>query len=147
MLPWKLDGGPPLEVTFDLMTKLLVIGLGGGIGAVLRYGLSGLAQRLYMGSGGGVFPIGTLAVNSLGGLLIGGLWVLFDEGTLSPNTRLFVFIGLLGGFTTFSTYSLETLNLIRGGELRLALANIFLSNLVCIVLAYLGFVLTRAIIR
>jgi CrcB protein len=93
--------------------KLLAIGLGGAFGALARYGLSGLLQR------GAAFPVGTLAVNVLGCFLIG---VLFER--LGPGARQFVVVGVLGGFTTFSAFGYETLELLRGGEPRLALANV-----------------------
>ena len=94
------------------MTKILVIGLGGFLGAIARYGLSGLAQRLTSS-----FPLGTLLVNLIGSLLLGFLATLFiDRLMVSAELRLFTLVGLLGAFTTYSTFSLETLNLIRAGE-------------------------------
>jgi CrcB protein len=93
--------------------KLLAIGLGGALGALARYGVSGLVQR------GTAFPVGTLAVNVLGCFLIGAL---FER--LGPGARQLVVVGVLGGFTTFSAFGHETLELLRGGETRLALANV-----------------------
>ena len=105
--------------------KILVVGLGGFVGAIARYGLSGLVHRYAQGT----FPLGTMAVNVLGCLVIGVLMTLVeDRQFLSPNTRLFLTIGLLGSFTTFSTLGYETFELLREGDLRLAAANI-LGNL------------------
>lgn len=104
------------------MGKLLLIGMGGFMGSVLRYGLSGYVQQLTRSIG---FPYGTLAVNLLGCLVIGFLAQLADtRGWLSDDARAFLFIGVLGGFTTFSTFGNESLNLLRDGENLLALANV-----------------------
>lgn len=108
---------------------------GGGIGTVLRYGLSNLAYR----AAGGVFPSGTLAVNLGGSLAIGALWAVFEKGALTPNARLFLMTGILGGFTTFSTFTLENFSLLRNGELKLAAANVLVSNVAGIFLVFAGF--------
>jgi CrcB protein len=103
------------------MLKLLVIGLGGFLGAILRFGLSSLVQRHTRG----VFPAGTLVVNVLGCFCLGALMGLIEERQLfSPSTRLFVAVGLLGSLTTFSTFGFETLELVRTGSTRLAIANV-----------------------
>jgi CrcB protein len=93
--------------------KLLVIAIGGGLGALARYGLSGLVQGR-----GATFPWGTLAVNALGCFLVG---LVFER--LSADARAFVVVGVLGGFTTFSAFGHETCELLRGGQAGLALAN------------------------
>lgn len=93
-----------------------MIGIGGGLGALARYGLSGLVQR------GPGFPWGTLAVNALGCLLIGAL---FER--VAADTRVFVVAGVLGGFTTFSAFGHETIELLRGGQTGLAFANVALN--------------------
>ncbi len=93
------------------MNNLFIIGLGGFIGAVLRYTLSGLAQTL---SRSMTFPYGTLAVNLIGCLLIGLLSQLVEtRGLLGPEARMFSIVGLLGALTTFSAYGLETLMLLE----------------------------------
>ncbi len=104
------------------MGKILWVGLGGFLGSIGRYLLSGYIQHLVSGTG---FPYGTLAVNLTGCLFIGFLsqWV-GTRGFLNPEARLFVFMGLLGGFTTFSTFSNETVNLWQAGESAAALANV-----------------------
>jgi len=101
--------------------KLLAIGCGGFIGAILRYLLSGLAQNL---SGSIRFPFGTLAVNVAGCLFIGLLVYLTEtRSVLSASARMFVFVGLLGSFTTFSTFGNETWELLRDSKTTLALIN------------------------
>ncbi len=116
------------------------------MGALLRYGLSGLTHRL-VGAGGVVFPWGTLVVNVAGALAIGFLWELFERAAVSPELRLFTFIGLLGGFTTFSTFSIETFSLLRDGETKLAALNVVLSNALCIAAVFAGFGLSRYLAR
>ncbi len=102
------------------MRELLLVGIGGFVGAVARYVVSGAVQH----QAGGHFPAGTLAVNLIGCAAIGGLMALVeDRGALSPDLRLLLLVGLLGSFTTFSTFGHETLALLREGELRLSLAN------------------------
>lgn len=117
----------------------ILILTGGGIGALLRYWFSGLIYRIT----GGVFPWGTMGVNVVGSFLIGLFWELFEELGLSPEIRGFLFIGLFGGFTTFSSYSLETFGLLRDGEWGMALSNILLSNLGGLVAVFAGFALSR----
>jgi CrcB protein len=103
------------------MIKLLYVGLGGFFGAVARYGLSGLVQDRSTGT----YPLGTLTVNVLGCLLIGLLmYMVTARQLLSPQTRLFLMIGLLGSFTTFSTVGYETFHYLRLERLGLALANV-----------------------
>jgi CrcB protein len=119
--------------------KILLILVGGGLGSLARYGLSGFTQQRIQN----IFPMGTLSVNLLGSLLIGLLWGLAENSTLSPNTRTFLFVGLLGGFTTFSSYSIETLSLLRDGEIKLAFLNLLLNNVAGIGLAFGGLLLSR----
>ncbi|HTP40822.1 MAG TPA: fluoride efflux transporter CrcB [Nitrospiria bacterium] len=123
--------------------KWVIIALGGAIGTVARYFCSGLDYRW----SNGVFPVSTLLINLAGSLAIGFLWGLFERAAVPPNARLFVLIGLLGGFTTFSTFSLESFNLIRDGEWRIALWNVGLSNIVGIALVFVGYAGSRALIR
>jgi len=99
-----------------------MIGAGGFIGSILRYVVSGLVQRSL---GSFEFPFGTLAVN-VGGCFILGFLVQLAEGygLFSSDTRAFLFIGILGGFTTFSTFGNETWNLMRDREMWLAMWNL-----------------------
>ena len=93
------------------MRQIIIVGLGGFAGSILRYLVSGWVQRL---ADSALFPYGTLSVNVLGCLAIGLLGGWADNAELfSPSTRLFLLIGVLGGFTTFSTFGYETMALLR----------------------------------
>ena len=103
------------------MDKYLFVGVGGFAGAVLRYWLSGAIQQF---SRNHIFPFGTLAVNLLGCLVIGFLSQLAEEyDVFTIESRAFVLVGILGGFTTFSTFGNETMNLLRDGQNILAFGN------------------------
>lgn len=103
------------------MDKILAIGVGGFVGAVARYLLSGWAQRLIDSR----LPVGTLLVNVLGCLVIGGLLAAAEaRDFLSPNLRLFLTMGLLGSFTTFSTFGYETVTLASNGGMQMAILNV-----------------------
>jgi len=116
--------------------------LAGGItGTVLRFLLAGYTYKLTSG----LFPWGTVVVNLAGCFTIGLLWGVLDTDHLSQEVKNLVFIGLLGAFTTYSTYSLDTLNLFRLGEWKLAVLNVLLSNIAGIGLTALGFVIGRTI--
>lgn len=93
------------------------------------------------------FPYGTLVVNLIGAFIIGFLWELFQNVIVSTNIRVFLFMGILGAFTTFSTFSLETVNLIKDKEYITALINILISNLGCIILVFSGFAAARLLLR
>ena len=121
------------------MIKLLFLMTGGALGTLARYVASGLAQRFT----DTLFPLGTLVVNSAGSLLIGITWAFMENSSLPGYIRTFVLIGFFGGFTTFSTFSLETLNLVRDNEIRLAALNILANNIIGIVFVFAGFFLTR----
>ena len=127
------------------MGKILWVGLGGCLGSISRYLLSGYIQHLVRGTG---FPYGTLTVNLIGCLFIGFLsqWI-ETRGFLSPEARLFVFMGLLGGFTTFSTFSNETMNLWQTGAGAAALANVAVHVVLGLGAAWLGHVLAYWIWR
>jgi CrcB protein len=104
------------------MSKILIIGLGGSIGAILRYLISGYVQHLSKSIG---FPYGTLFVNIFGCFIIGMLFHLSDtHGVFSSQSRSLIFIGILGSFTTFSTFGNETMNLFSESENLMASANI-----------------------
>ena len=104
------------------MDRIVFVGMGGFIGAVLRYWLSGYAQQL---SSSSLFPLGTLIVNFIGCLVIGFLsQIAEDHGAFTVESKALVFAGILGGFTTFSTFSNETMNLLRDGQNYLAFGNI-----------------------
>jgi CrcB protein len=108
------------------MHHALLVGIGGFLGSILRYWLSGVAQRWILGG----FPIGTFFVNFLGCLAIGVLWSLIDyRQWFTPELRIFLTVGILGGFTTFSAFGYETFVLMRDQEYWQALANV-LANVV-----------------
>lgn len=122
------------------MNQLLAIACGGAIGALLRYWAAN-AVNTRMGTG---FPFGTLTVNVLGSLVIGFLYIwLLDRMSSGPALRAFLMIGLLGAFTTFSTFSIETLNLLESGQLARALLNVLVSVTVCVAAAGLGVLTAR----
>jgi CrcB protein len=124
------------------MLRWFLVGVGGFVGTLGRYWLSGVIARRY----GETFPLGTLAVNAVGCFIIGFLFYFFYERSLtSPTSRTVLFIGLLGGFTTFSSCGLQTFTLLRDGELSPALANVIASNVLCLALVWLGYVLAKAI--
>ena len=131
---------------YDGFVNYLWVGLGSALGGMARYGCSGLAAR-YMGA---TFPWGTLIVNVSGSLIIGFLATLaLADGRLliSPDARAFLMIGICGGFTTFSSLSLETLNLARDGEWLWASANVVLSVTLCLVAVWLGHIGAAALSR
>lgn len=119
------------------MLQILLIAGGGAFGAVARYLLSDAVQNATSGS----FPIGTLVVNALGCFLIGLFGYALLEGpvTARPEFRLALLVGVLGGFTTFSTFGWETVELFRAGNTRGAALNIVLSNFLCLGAAWIGF--------
>ena len=123
------------------MERALLVGFGGFLGSVGRYALSGGVHRWLARTD---LPYGTLIVNLLGCGLIGVLGVLLDQRSLfSPDTRAFLLIGVLGGFTTFSTFAYETLALARGGESLNAAGNIVLHLAGCLTAVWLGDVIGR----
>ena len=123
------------------MLKILIVGLGGFIGAVGRYELSGLVQRRF----GDSFPLGTLAVNVLGCLLAGIVIALLEQREwFSPNTRLFIMIGILGSLTTFSTFGYETINLLKQGHWNLGLLNVAGSVVLGLLAVALGMAAVKA---
>ncbi|MBN1963659.1 MAG: fluoride efflux transporter CrcB [Anaerolineae bacterium] len=118
------------------MMYVILIGIGGFIGAVLRYLTSDLVQRIV---GGALMPYGTLAVNMIGCLLIGFLaGVAEAHEVFSAEGRALVFVGLLGAFTTFSTFSFETTSLLRDGEIGVALVNVGVQVALGLVAVWLG---------
>lgn len=125
------------------MVRLLLIALGGGLGSVLRYLVSGLVQS---GARDTAFPIGTLAVNLAGCLAIGVVAELSESrGVFNAEMRSLLVVGLLGGFTTFSTFANETLSAAREDALLFAAGNVLLSVSFGLVAVWLGRLLARAL--
>lgn len=118
--------------------KYFLIFLGGGLGSSLRYFIGNIDYKF-----SGIFPVGTFLVNISGSFIIGLLWAITERWEFSPELRLLIFTGILGGYTTFSTLNLETLNLMRDGEYKIAFLNIILSFSVGIVATYAGFILGK----
>lgn len=122
------------------MMTYLAIALGGAAGALSRYGLMTLVSNVL----GSRLPWGTLLVNISGSLLIGVLYVLISEKMLLSNeARALLIVGFLGAFTTFSTFSLDTMLLIQQGWLVQAVAYMLASVMICVLATWLGMALTR----
>jgi CrcB protein len=116
--------------------NILFVGIGGALGSIARYLVSTWVQTTAKNIN---FPFGTLTVNLVGCFVIGFLAQLAEErGVFTSESRAFVFIGILGGFTTFSSFGNETLNLARGGEMWNALANVGLNVVVGLFAVWLG---------
>lgn len=124
--------------------KLLMVALGGALGALCRYGAAGAVQARLPAT---TFPWGTLGVNVAGCFLIGTVWVAaLEHGALRPETRLLAMTGFLGGFTTFSAFGLETVRLAADGRWALALGNAGGSMVACLVAVVAGIWLARAVL-
>ena len=119
---------------------LLVI-IGGGIGSFARFGLSTWVNQLMQVKT--IFPYGTLTVNLLGSFMAGLVWGLSTETTMKPETRIFLLVGFMGGFTTFSSYALESYNLFNNGEVKNAFINILVNNIGSLLLVFAGIVLAK----
>ena len=123
-------------------SALVAVTLGGGLGAALRYIVSGAVYRI----AGTDFPYGTLAVNLLGSLFLGWLMEASEMRiSIDPTLRLFLGVGLCGGFTTFSTFSYETMRLLSSGSLAAAMVNIGASVLLCVLGVYFGMLIARVV--
>ena len=117
------------------MGKILVAGLGGFVGSAARFWIATETYRIL----GQDFPYGTLVVNVIGCFLIGFLMMFFEERfVVNPDLRIFLIVGILGGFTTFSSFSYETLSLIREGSYAAGTTNILCSLLSCLGATWLG---------
>lgn len=119
-----------------MVLKLLMIAVGGGVGALLRYALAGWGQGL----AGDSFPAGTLLVNAVGCLAIGVLGAAFaGPHMVREEYRVALLVGVLGAFTTFSTFGWETMMLANDGQFRLAALNVILSNGIGLTAVWLGY--------
>jgi CrcB protein len=123
------------------MYKLAWIGLGGLLGTLLRYGIGEWVETRAQSP----FPYGTLIVNVLGCFAAGFLFQSLEHSDISEAVRLGIFVGFLGGFTTFSAYGLGSLALVRGGMLSMAAMNILLSNVVGLAMVFAGAAASRLV--
>lgn len=126
------------------MLTLLLVGLGGGLGSISRFGLSEFIYKIF----GKSFPHGILIVNILGCLIIGALAAFFQkerllEHFLTPHFRALLITGFLGGFTTFSSFSLDALTLLQKGEWSKAIIYIMLSVFISMIAVFVGFYLVE----
>lgn len=122
------------------MTRFLLICLGGAIGTGARYLVSGWALRLF----GASFPYGTLAVNVLGSFFIGAVMHIgLSTSVLSPTARIFLATGVLGGFTTYSSFNYETVQYFQDGEIFRAVLNILAMVVSCLVAGFAGLILAK----
>jgi len=130
-----------------VLQRILLIALTGGLGALARYGLSGLVRRYnHLLPSGESFPWGTVTVNLVGCLIFGILAASFDRRlSINPETRIVVLTGFMGAFTTFSTFAFESAQLMRESQWMLAAGNVALQNTVGIAALFLGLALGRLI--
>ncbi len=123
--------------------KYVAIFLGGGLGAMMRDIVSRFVYSLFFPT----FPYGTMAVNVLGSFLFGFLWQLTERLIVSREIKALIFTGFLGAFTTFSTFSFETVNLIREGEVKFAVLNIVASVFLGLFCIFLGIFFAKQVLR
>jgi CrcB protein len=122
------------------MKSLLLIALFGAGGCLARYGISGLVYRI----AGHQFPYGTLVVNIIGSFLIGCIMEFsLRSALIPPSIRLALTIGFLGGLTTFSTFSYETMRLLEEGRIIIAMGNVLISVFLCLLGTWMGIVAAR----
>lgn len=122
------------------MVNYVVISIGAAIGGMLRFGLASFTQKRIES----FFPYGTLIVNVIGSFALGIImYYLDDKEMLSPQIRLFLTVGLCGGFTTFSTFSYETLNLIKNSQFLLASANVLGNVFICLIAIYAAYIISK----
>ena len=125
------------------MGKIIAVMIGGSIGSLFRYLASGYVQSRTEA----IFPLGTLAVNLIGCFFIGFLWTVFENTTVRPETRVFFITGILGGFTTFSAFGLETFNLVRDNEYLNAFLNFAVTNFAGVACVFAGVAVSRFLLN
>ena len=128
------------QLSHMLLQRIFLIGLAGSVGTLCRYGLSGLVARQF----GETFPTGTLLVNVIGCFVAGFLmYPLSERFLVSEVLRTTVMIGFLGGFTTFSSFGLQTFTLVKDGELFFAFLNVSISNILGLASVWAGYALSK----
>lgn len=124
------------------MDKYIIVSLGAALGGTLRYWTSTFVHKMFPA----YFPFGTLAVNFAGSFLLGlFIFYLDAKGLISPAVKIFLTVGFCGGYTTFSTFSFETLNLLRDSQFILASVNVFANVFLSLGAVYLGYILSKII--
>jgi fluoride exporter len=122
------------------MLNYIIVSLGAALGGGLRYWVSNLTYKFLPST----FPYGTLAVNIIGSFILGVVIFLFDDKeVITPGIRLFLAVGFCGGFTTFSTFSLETINLLKDSQFGSGMLNIFLNLLLCLAGVALAYFISK----
>ncbi len=124
------------------MNKILLVALGGALGSSFRYLLAAAIPKFI----GKIFLWGTFSVNVIGSILIGILWAYFEDSMSSFNLKLFLVVGMLGGFTTFSSFALESINLFRTEDVKTALFYIFATNIFGLLGAIGGYYLSKQVL-
>lgn len=124
------------------MNKILLVALGGAVGSSFRYILAAAIPKLI----GKIFLWGTFSVNVIGSILIGILWAYFENNVSSFNLKLFLVVGVLGGFTTFSSFALESINLFKTDDFATALFYIFATNIFGLLGAFGGYYLSKEVL-
>jgi len=122
-----------------MIQKIIAVAFGGSIGSVLRF----LIFTYYDKTSSGNFPWATLIVNLAGSFIIGFLWGFFDKVFITTGIRLFIFVGLLGSFTTFSTFAFDVFSLGKDGDIKNILIYILATNIIGIALAFGGYYLSK----
>jgi CrcB protein len=127
------------------MFNFVLVLIGGAIGSVSRFALSTWVNQVMQVKS--IFPFGTLAVNMIGSFLAGVVWGVSTETTMKPEIRIFMMVGFMGGFTTFSSYALESYNLFDNGEVKAAFMNILANNVLSLILVFAGVITAKYIIK
>jgi CrcB protein len=124
----------------NIMYRYLIVSGGAALGGALRYWLSSFVYKFVPEN----FPYGTLTVNVIGSFILGFvMYALFEKDLISQDMRLFLTVGFCGGFTTFSTFSLETVNLIKNSEIMMASVNVLLNIALCLAVTYIAYILSQ----
>lgn len=124
------------------MLNYILVSAGAAVGGAFRYGISNYIQRHISV----IFPYGTLVINVIGSFILGiTMFYLNEKELIGSEFRLFLAVGFCGGFTTFSAFSYETINLFRDAEFGLAIFNVFLNVILCLIGIYLAYLISKLI--